>query len=151
MTPRRRRAPAATRANVFRTRASIATVRYLAAEAGFNWQINSQWLVGIETDYQWADFSGSGISTFNLAKIGTTNMVSSEKVESFGTLRIRMGAIPIPAVLLYGTGGFAYGYVSDSLQRGCSSDCARHARRRIFIFVHRRHSVLRRLVRKKWK
>jgi outer membrane immunogenic protein len=81
-------------------------------QVGYDWQINPLWLTGIETDFQWSDFSSSAISAFHLGNVGNTNLSANVAVNSFGTLRARMGAIPINSVLVYGTAGLAYGSVS---------------------------------------
>ena len=82
---------------------------------GFNWQFNSHWLVGVEADYQWSNLDGSANSSFRLGNVGATNMVASQTVESFGTVRARAGALLAPPLLLYGTGGLAFGQVHENL------------------------------------
>jgi outer membrane immunogenic protein len=82
---------------------------------GFNWQVNSHWLVGAEADYQWSNLDGSVNSSFRLGNVGATNMVASQTVDSFGTVRARAGVILMPPLLLYGTGGFAFGQVRETL------------------------------------
>jgi outer membrane immunogenic protein len=82
---------------------------------GFNWQVNSHWLVGAEADYQWSNLDGSANSSFRLGNVGATNMVASQTVESFGTVRARAGVVLAPPLLLYGTGGFAFGQVHENL------------------------------------
>jgi outer membrane immunogenic protein len=82
---------------------------------GFNWQVNSHWLVGAEADYQWSNLDGSVNSSFRLGNVGATNMVASQTVESFGTVRARAGVVLSPPLLLYGTGGFAFGQVHENL------------------------------------
>jgi outer membrane immunogenic protein len=82
---------------------------------GFNWQVNSHWLVGAEADYQWSNLDGSVSSSFRLGNVGTTSMVASQTVDSFGTVRARAGAVIAPPLLLYGTGGFAFGQVHENL------------------------------------
>jgi outer membrane immunogenic protein len=86
---------------------------------GFNWQVNSHWLVGAEADYQWSNLDGSVSSSFRLGNFGATNvgatMVASQTVESFGTVRARAGVLLAPPLLLYGTGGFAFGQVHENL------------------------------------
>ena len=84
-------------------------------EFGYTWQFNSHWLIGGEADYQWANFTGSVNAPFRLGNVGNTNMVVSQKVESFGTVRARMGVLLLPSLVLYGTGGFAYGEVNENL------------------------------------
>src|SRR5262249_25336223 len=82
-------------------------------EAGYNWQW-SNWVLGLE-----ADFSASGMSGRNIANAVFTGFVTqSETVEQqtdwFGTVRGRVGWLATPNLLLFGTGGFAYGRVSES-------------------------------------
>jgi outer membrane immunogenic protein len=88
-------------------------------QIGYNWQINAMWLAGVETDYQWANLTGRGISPFHLGNVGSTttisNAVVNPTINSFGTLRLRMGVIPANPVLLYGTGGLAFGQVNENL------------------------------------
>jgi outer membrane immunogenic protein len=84
-------------------------------QAGYNWQINSHWLVGAETDYQWSHFNGSANSPFRLGNVGNTGMQVTQTLNSFGTVRARMGVLLIDPLLLYGTGGLAFGQMSESL------------------------------------
>jgi len=88
---------------------------FAGGEFGYTWQFNSQWLIGGEADYQWADFSGSAIAPFSLGNMGNTHMTVSQKVESFGTVRARIGVVLLSPLVLYGTGGFAYGQVNENL------------------------------------
>jgi outer membrane immunogenic protein len=83
---------------------------------GYNWQVNSHWLVGAEADYQWSNLDGSVNSPFRLGDVGATNMVASQTVASFGTVRARAGVVLAPPLLLYGTGGFAFGQVRENLR-----------------------------------
>ena len=82
---------------------------------GFNWQVNSHWLVGAEADYQWSNLDGSANSSFRLGNVGATNVVASQTVESFGTVRARAGVVLAPPLLLYGTGGLAFGQMHENL------------------------------------
>jgi outer membrane immunogenic protein len=84
-------------------------------QAGFNWQINSMWLVGVEADYQWANLTGEGVSPFTLGNVANTNMIADQSIKSFGTARVRMGALLANPILLYGTAGLAYGRVGETL------------------------------------
>lgn len=85
---------------------------------GYNWQPSKNWVVGFETDFDWSDIRGSGSSGLvfpaGLALIpGTMN--PDRKVEWFGTVRGRVGFLPTDALLIYGTGGFAYGRVKENV------------------------------------
>jgi outer membrane immunogenic protein len=98
----------------FMTRGPLA-----GGQIGYNWQINAVWLAGVEADYQWANLTGQGTSPFHLGNVGSTatvsNAVVDQAIKSFGTLRLRIGVIPANPVLLYGTGGLAYGQVNENL------------------------------------
>jgi len=97
-------------------------------QAGYNWQVDN-WVWGLEADIQWSGERGR--SAFNCA--GTiaggvclpgltflpagatgTNLALEEKLQWFGTVRGRAGVLMTPQVLLYGTGGLAYGSIKTS-------------------------------------
>jgi outer membrane immunogenic protein len=82
-------------------------------QGGYNWQFDRSWLVGIEADYDWARIRGSGTSAFFLNGLPSTFQVN-QNITSFGTVRGRVGWLAIPTLLVYGTGGFAYGHVTES-------------------------------------
>jgi outer membrane immunogenic protein len=78
-------------------------------QAGFNWQFAPAWVVGIEGDFDGADIEGmANASTgFAAASAGT-------KLDWLTTVRGRAGVLVTPQVLLYGTGGWAYGRTTTS-------------------------------------
>jgi outer membrane immunogenic protein len=94
-------------------------------QIGYNWQANNQWVFGLE-----ADFQGSGEKdsdpraplSFNIdlnetIVTFTANQTLEAKIKWFGTVRGRVGYLVTPTVLLYGTGGFAYGRIeANSIQ-----------------------------------
>ncbi len=79
-------------------------------QIGYNWQA-SNWLFGLETDIQGSGEKGSVGIVCLACGDGGTNITSAlnEKLNWFGTARGRIGALITPTVLLYGTGGLAYG------------------------------------------
>jgi outer membrane immunogenic protein len=94
-------------------------------QIGYNWQVQN-WVWGFEADIQGADEKGSrsftcpaGVCTptfvgilapgFNGPPVSISPM--DQKIEWFGTVRARGGILVTPQVLLYGTGGLAYGEV----------------------------------------
>jgi outer membrane immunogenic protein len=83
-------------------------------QIGYDWQINPLWLVGVQGDFQWANFESGGTSAFHLGNVGTTNALTNQTVESFGTLRVRLGVVPLNALLLYGTAGLAFGQLNET-------------------------------------
>src|ERR1700719_4420442 len=91
-------------------------------EIGYNWQLSSSWVVGLEADWQWTSqktgssnctpaatlaFFGAGANGFGYC------LSSEQKLADFGTARARTGAV-INDSLWYVTGGAAWGTVKDS-------------------------------------
>jgi outer membrane immunogenic protein len=76
---------------------------------GYNWQIN-QWVLGIEGDLSSSRINGTGASNV-FYDCGT---ICYTTVKALGTLRGRVG-YAINNVLLYGTGGLAYGEIGSNL------------------------------------
>jgi outer membrane immunogenic protein len=96
------------------------------AQIGYNVQMQS-WLVGVETDFQGANQRSShsftcpaGVCTstllFGFIPVAgpALSVTSTQQLDFFGTVRGRAGFVVTPAVLLYATGGFAYGQVDSS-------------------------------------
>jgi outer membrane immunogenic protein len=85
-------------------------------QLGYNWQ-TANWVFGIETDAQWTGQKGSTTvlcpvaGCFPTAVAAGTGVAAalSDKLEWFGTFRGRGGVLVTPSVLLYVTGGLAYG------------------------------------------
>ena len=106
------------------------------AQIGCNRQFNNTWVLGLEADFQGSaekqsssrsdpfDFEGFfGSSEFPTTVTGTVNQTIESKILWFGTLRGRAGFLLTPTILLYGTGGLAYGKasVSDTITLATSS------------------------------
>jgi outer membrane immunogenic protein len=101
-------------------------------QIGYNWQMQRM-VVGLEADIQGTDEKGSrsftcpttcspgtflGIilpnGTLLFAPGPAVPATMSQKIEWFGTVRARAGALVDPKVLVYATGGLAYGEVKAS-------------------------------------
>jgi outer membrane immunogenic protein len=83
-------------------------------QAGYNWQ-RGTWLFGLETDIQGSGQRGSSdVCTLAGCPPGSTVFTANYKLDWFGTARGRIGFLPTDRVLLYATGGLAYGGVSAS-------------------------------------
>ena len=87
-------------------------------QIGYNWQMQN-WLFGFEADIQGTGEKGS--RAFTYAPVGffaavpaPTPFVLEQKIEWFGTVRGRVGVLATPKVLLYATGGLAYGEVQSN-------------------------------------
>ena len=90
-------------------------------QIGYNYQITPMFVAGIEADIQAADM-GSTVkyATANLSGNGYTAINTAKNVDWFGTARARIGVV-VPGYsnfLVYGTGGFAYGYVNNTVGVG---------------------------------
>jgi outer membrane immunogenic protein len=86
-------------------------------QIGYNWQIGSI-ITGLEADIQGSGIKGSAqgaaAAQFILEDNETITASSESKLNWFGTVRGRLGVTVTPNLLLYGTGGLAYGEVSHS-------------------------------------
>jgi outer membrane immunogenic protein len=107
-------------------------------QAGYNWQVNANWLIGIEADI---DATGQK-DTLNAATAPacttapvpgvpattttcTTNTASfGQKLLWFATARARLGFLPMDHLLLYVTGGAAFGEVETDASVGTTTTIA---------------------------
>ena len=81
--------------------------------AGYNFQISPRALVGLEADFQGA-LGGSGATNAATGRPGAPNSflgnyAAGQTLDYLGTARLRLGYLLRPSMLLFGTGGFAYG------------------------------------------
>ncbi len=99
-------------------------------QAGYNWQLDSRWVVGLEGDIQWSGQKGdAGFLCATPGAIGNactpgntalpagftgTSLSLEQKLTWFGTLRGRLGVTVTPDVLVYATGGLAFGEIKTS-------------------------------------
>lgn len=100
-------------------------------QVGYNYQFNRWLVVGIETDFQGAGIQSNntgwgpgvtvpgvaipGVLSRSYAGAGTVNT----NVDWWGTVRGRIGVVPLmPNLMLYATGGFAYGQVNTNFNYG---------------------------------
>jgi outer membrane immunogenic protein len=100
-------------------------------QAGYNWEFNRNWVLGIEGDVEATGQRGTAtlgpnsvVTVFTpplgalvLPTITTTTTTTGsleEKLPWLGTLRGRIGFLPTDRVLLYATGGLAVGEVKTT-------------------------------------
>lgn len=90
-------------------------------EGGYNWQLAPNWLVGIEADFEaFASSNGPGQVTQVAPRTGfpgdtyTATLSASDRIDWLGTVRGRLGFLIAPALLVYGTGGLAYGSATST-------------------------------------
>lgn len=87
-------------------------------QIGYNYQMG--WFVwGVEADFSGADISGSASKTVTATGldlpaviVNTATGTANQKLDWLGTLRGRVGFVPFTPLLVYATGGLAYGHVS---------------------------------------
>ncbi len=77
-------------------------------QVGYNYQFGASFLIGGEADLQGTTIGGGGNNGWGAILVGRR----SPAIDWFGTVRGRLGWLFTPTLLVYGTGGFAYGGVS---------------------------------------
>ena len=83
-------------------------------QLGYNWQFGT-WLAGLEGDIQFSNERASGdVCTIAGCPPGSAVFTRDYKLDWFGTARGRIGFLPAERILLYATGGLAYGGFSGS-------------------------------------
>ncbi len=88
---------------------------------GYNLQVSPMVVAGVETDIQLASVRGAGAAA-TVVPVGVNGIIAhngaigvSQKTDWFGTLRARIGVTPfLPSLLVYATGGLAYGNVKTN-------------------------------------
>jgi outer membrane immunogenic protein len=84
-------------------------------QAGYNWQANANWVLGWEADIDGTSLSGNtGIAALTPAPgfpgfPFASSINANQGLDYFGTLRARVGFVPTGPLMIYGTGGLAYG------------------------------------------
>jgi outer membrane immunogenic protein len=89
-------------------------------QIGFNYEFPSHWVLGIEADIDATHITSSTSGCFTGAGQITTAVCGTRnnKLEDFGTVRGRLG-YAFNNVLVYGTGGWAWGHGTNTLQITC--------------------------------
>jgi outer membrane immunogenic protein len=92
----------------------------LGGQIGYNWQIKAypRAYLSLETDMNWSSLTGSdtGNATGNAVEhfaVYTNVLSTQQQVRWFGTLRGRLGFLSTDSILIYGTGGLAYGSMKE--------------------------------------
>ncbi len=90
-------------------------------QVGYNYQFNPWLVVGVEADVQASDVHSQGSAIaggagFIPAANNLVYVTQNKSLDWFGTVRGRVGVTfpGMPSLLVYGTGGFAYGNVVHS-------------------------------------
>jgi outer membrane immunogenic protein len=85
------------------------------AQIGYNWQFDTRWLVGLEADFDASAIQGSGTNNYRVLGNAAAAISADQAVEWFGTVRARLGFVPIERLLVFGTAGLAYGRVTEAV------------------------------------
>ncbi|MGC1446728.1 MAG: porin family protein [Xanthobacteraceae bacterium] len=88
-------------------------------QLGYNWQASNMWVYGLETDFQGSGERGNGNFGANYffdfpAGFSALNASVTTKILWFGTVRARAGYLIRPDLLIYATGGLAYGSIKSA-------------------------------------
>jgi outer membrane immunogenic protein len=87
--------------------------------AGYNWQFAPSILVGLEGDFNWASFRSTDTTCQGFCSDPAQDqLVTSSKLDKFGTLRARFG-LTSDRALIYLTAGPAWGHVNASVAVNC--------------------------------
>jgi outer membrane immunogenic protein len=95
-------------------------------QIGYNSQTGA-FVWGVETDFQGANINSTSSAANTAPVVGffpgrqVVTGTGSQKLDWFGTLRGRMGWVPANSLLLYVTGGLAYGHVQTDLSFSVSN------------------------------
>ncbi len=118
-------APGAAFATSANSSAALSNSSFIGGgQVGYNWQFNNRFVAGLETDIQGVDGNtsalagGVGYDPLSGATPITTTQVQ-KSLDYLGTVRGRLGFLATPSLLIYATGGLAYGGVN--LQTSSSS------------------------------
>lgn len=83
-------------------------------DAGYNWQVDPRWVLGIEADLNGANFRGTGGGTSVLSATTNINLSTSQAIDWYDTVRGRIGWLATPNLMVFATGGLAYGQTRNS-------------------------------------
>jgi outer membrane immunogenic protein len=85
-------------------------------QIGYNFQFANNFVVGIEADIQGVTHSGNAGTASTFGAINgfpvVTTLSATKNIDYLGTVRGRLGWLFTPTLLVYGTGGLAYGNVN---------------------------------------
>ncbi len=93
---------------------------FSGGQLGYNWQFAERWVAGLGADIDAGGIRGGGGFT-NLSPaavfppfVVATSVGVNRTLEYLGTVRGRLGYAITPTIMLYATGGLAYGGISTS-------------------------------------
>jgi len=91
------------------------------AQLGYNYQFYNSFLAGFEADIQGTSSDFRAVGAFSQAAFPgfpangiSQDIATSQSTDWLGTVRGRLGYLFTPTLLVYGTGGFAYGQTNST-------------------------------------
>jgi outer membrane immunogenic protein len=87
----------------------IASGGLTGLQLGFNYRFAERWVGGAEVDFQWSDVDGTESNTGPNTAFAST-LQTRMALDRFGTARLRLGFLATDTLLVYGTGGLAFGH-----------------------------------------
>ena len=91
------------------------------SQVGYSYQLAPNWFAGLEADFQGSNIRGGASATNAVSGVlpgtsltTTISSTASQRLDWFGTSRGRLGWTPISPLLIYATGGLAYGHVQTA-------------------------------------
>jgi outer membrane immunogenic protein len=94
--------------------ASVTSSGFFAGgQIGYNYQWANNWVVGLEADIQWSNIE-SELAASAATPGGALSLNAGTELKWYGTVRGRFG-YAWDRLFLYGTGGFAYGSTTTTL------------------------------------
>jgi outer membrane immunogenic protein len=84
-------------------------------QAGYNWQVTN-WVLGLEADIEGTGQGGYGtfVCVTTVCGFGPITDTLNQRLRWFDTARGRVGVLATPEILLYVTGGLAYGDIRST-------------------------------------
>jgi outer membrane immunogenic protein len=85
---------------------------------GYNYQ-SGLWLVGFEADFDGASAKQTTVINYPGVPFVPNTQTYSRELDWLGTVRARAGVVASPSLLLFGTGGLAYGQTQVASRVSC--------------------------------
>ena len=86
--------------------------------AGFNWQFAPSWVAGFEGDLDFASINGKldlHANGNNIGGINSLDITAGSATRYIDTARLRLGYLVTPQLLVFATGGLAYGDTNSTI------------------------------------
>ncbi len=96
------------------------------ALAGYNWQVSPKFVLGAEADFTEfdKDSTAAGPNLFaNGAPVGSGGVTWNTKLEWMSTIRARGGYLFTPDLMVFATGGLAFGDIERRAQHAYAGGC----------------------------